>query len=164
MPSLFGYFSNRKERTDPIFASEVLNMAGAPISCLFYIVQSSSVGVQKASTVFKTRGASHQLFRCISAQSTAIRSEGVQNLLERKDCCCGTTLALSPGEQKAAPHNCWSTQSPLFSQVSQLQRLLPLPESKSSPPSKAKQQLHDRQDIFSVSVGGGVLTSHALRG
>lgn len=54
---------------------------------------------------------------------------------------------MSPGEQKAAPHNCWCTQSPLFSQVSQLQRLFPLPES-SSPPCKAAQQLHDRKDFF----------------
>lgn len=48
---------------------------------------------------------------------------------------------------RAALCNCWSTQPPLFSQVSQLQRLLPLPEGKRSPPCKAAQQLHDRKDF-----------------
>lgn len=132
--------------------------------------EKNAVGIQDASTIVKIWGTSRQLFGCISAQSAAIRSREVWNLLQRKDCCCGTSLASSPGEQKAAPHNCWSTQSPLFSQVSQLQRLLPLPESKSSPPCKAAQQLHDRKDFsLSISFGGdggwseGVLTLYALR-
>lgn len=58
------------------------------------------------------------------------RSRIVQVLLKRKDYCCGTSLELGPIYQKAALYNCWFTDFPLFSQVSQLGKLLPLPEDR----------------------------------
>lgn len=70
---------------------------------------------------------------------------------------------IGPRRAASSPCNCWSTESPLFSQVSQLQRLLPLPESKSSPPCKAAQQLHDRKDFFCLHlISGEVLALYAL--
>lgn len=65
---------------------------------------------------------------------------------------------------RAAPHNCWSTQPPLFSQVSQLQRLLPLPEGKSPPPALLPAKLHSSSTtgrillVLSHFGEGGVLT------